>query len=155
MWCVREEEIAEAMYVDYFEPLFNNYGKKSESGERFRIDSKKGDKVVLEVASGNQNAPDLNVELRLFISSKCDCGPESGKESSKKATVSEPVLWKRGRPDMNAIFSEVDESFTEPCRAGVAVCGPSPMIADIRQQCIDHSKWKGVQYDLHEELFYF
>ena len=144
VWCVRDVEVAEAIFQDYFIPLFQHYCKKSESGSFCHVDHK--DRVFLTLPQTASAQRELKIEFHFHLSKK---------DAVDKSKLSDASVWKFGRVDLGAIFTEIDEMATEPKRAGVAVCGPSTMIADARRQCIDHSKRRGIQYDLHEELFFF
>lgn len=66
-----------------------------------------------------------------------------------------------GRPDLDAVISEMAEEAMGKGITHVAVfgCGPRALVGDLKEACRKHSKsiveCKGVTFDLHEEVFEF
>lgn len=105
--------------------------------------------------TGNQDA------LQSSLSSLAEGGRMKQREESKDGPLPLQDCFIKGkRPDFPAIFSSISSGKDVPERVGVAVCGPSAMVAQVRDLCdgslsVTQAFSNKTRFDCHEEIFNF
>ena len=79
----------------------------------------------------------------------------------ERASICNPLVWKECRPALENYYATaakivgVHGSTCNKPRISAAVCGPDPLVHNVRNLNVAYSAKTGVTFDLHEEFFNF